>query len=442
MKHLISADQIVRLSTNYVSKFFSQGWGDIELLKKIAKFQASVLDKNQLGDIHSILENTEIKLFKVVEDKNDSSVNIFRGQFVSPLTKLLPHALPLKSEIVNFEVVMPSGDNKPAMCIHLAGTGDHHFWWRKKSMAIPLANEYKIGSILLENPYYGQRKPKNQVRSSVNYVSDIFVMGCALLVESITLFLWCQKNGFGPLGITGISMGGHMATVASSGWNKPLAIVPCLSWTSAAPIYTQGVLYGGVHWKILEDQLLQNPEYQSLIRNDDEFTQLLQKHYKINFKDQQSTYDHVYNKITNVFSSIDLSSSISKKIVPDEVALRKYVEPIQKQILNPSLNNLKRIRELFSIPSNNTLAYMTALMDQATHLAHFNKPHKDSAIIYVVANHDKYINRDYYNVTPKDVWPQTEIRTIDCGHVLGFVMHQKIFRDAIYDAFKMLPSTI
>ena len=85
---------------------------------------------------------------------------------------------------------------------------------------------------------------------------------------------------------------------------------------------------------------------------------------------------------------------------------------------------------------------MTALMDQATHLTHFNKPHKDSAIIYVVANHDKYINRDFYNVTPKDVWPQTEVRTIDCGHVLGCVMHQKIFRNAINDAFKKLPCSV
>jgi hypothetical protein len=35
-----------------------------------------------------------------------------------------------------------------------------------------------------ENPYYGLRKPKDQLRSSLHYVSDLFVMGGCLLLES------------------------------------------------------------------------------------------------------------------------------------------------------------------------------------------------------------------------------------------------------------------
>ena len=47
-------------------------------------------------------------------------------------------------------------------------------------------------------------------RSSLHYVSDLFVMGGALVLESMALLHWCERQGFGPLGMTGISMGGHV----------------------------------------------------------------------------------------------------------------------------------------------------------------------------------------------------------------------------------------
>ena len=36
------------------------------------------------------------------------------------------------------------------------------------------------------------------------------MMGGALVLESLVLFHWCERQGYGPLGITGISMGGHV----------------------------------------------------------------------------------------------------------------------------------------------------------------------------------------------------------------------------------------
>lgn len=48
-------------------------------------------------------------------------------------------------------------------------------------------------------------------RSNLNNVSDIFVMGGCLILENLVLFHWCERNGFGPLGISGLSMGGHVS---------------------------------------------------------------------------------------------------------------------------------------------------------------------------------------------------------------------------------------
>ena len=85
------------------------------------------------------------------------------------------------------------------------------FFRRKQFMAKPLLRDHGIASIILENPFYGCRKPKDQHRSSLRNVSDIFIMGGCLILESIALFNWSEKLGFGPIGITGISMGGHVS---------------------------------------------------------------------------------------------------------------------------------------------------------------------------------------------------------------------------------------
>ena len=59
-------------------------------------------------------------------------------------------------------------------------------------------------------------------------------------------------------------------------------------------------------------------------------------------------------------------------------------------------------------------------------------------MIYVSAVHDRYIPRKCYNLTPKDVWDQAEIRNIDSGHVLAVIQHQQEFRDGIKDSFQMI----
>ena len=37
-------------------------------------------------------------------------------------------------------------------------------------------------------------------------------------------------------------MGGHMASLGATVWDKPIGLVPCLSWTSASLTFTKGWL--------------------------------------------------------------------------------------------------------------------------------------------------------------------------------------------------------
>lgn len=97
--------------------------------------------------------------------------------------------MPEETRTAHFQVVLPrkwqSQKVKP-ICLHLAGTGDHvsddenvvilanivdihvffsfKFYWRRRNLiARPLLKEAGIGAILLENPFYGLRKPKDQM---------------------------------------------------------------------------------------------------------------------------------------------------------------------------------------------------------------------------------------------------------------------------------------
>jgi hypothetical protein len=78
----------------------------------------------------------------------------------------------------------------------------------------PLIKQYRIASILIENPYYGLRKPPHQSRSSLSYVTDLYLMGKALILDTLVLLHWCQKMKLTPAILHGYSLGGHMASLA------------------------------------------------------------------------------------------------------------------------------------------------------------------------------------------------------------------------------------
>jgi hypothetical protein len=55
-----------------------------------------------------------------------------------------------------------------------------------------------------------------------------------------------------------------MACLSSTVWPKPIALVPCLSWTTASNVYTRGILSKSIPWKLLEQQYFADKQYQKL----------------------------------------------------------------------------------------------------------------------------------------------------------------------------------
>lgn len=78
---------------------------------------------------------------------------------------------------------------------------------------------------------------------------------------------------------------------------------------------------------------------------------------------------------------------------------------------------------------------MRSIMDECTHLKNFSVPYDTSLVIAICAKRDAYVpTRGCSHL--KDIWPGAEVRYVDCGHVGAYLLHQKIFRQAIIEAFE------
>ncbi|KAA3680050.1 uncharacterized protein DEA37_0008719 [Paragonimus westermani] len=139
-------------------KFFTKGWGKPStLLKLIENFKSvSMLKKFEQfagGDFPIVVDmRTEHKNTVLVE-----------GSFVSPFERALTNVMDAENSIARFQLVLPkewSTKYKP-ICIHLAGTGDHTYSRRRFFLANRLLSD-GIGSLIVMNPFYWKRKPKDQ----------------------------------------------------------------------------------------------------------------------------------------------------------------------------------------------------------------------------------------------------------------------------------------
>ena len=412
--------------------------------------------------------------------------------------------------------------------------------------------EAGLGAIILENPFYGMRKPADQRASSLHNVSDILVMGGCLMLESLVLFNWCERMGLGPLGITGLSMGGHMASLAATNYPKPLVVVPCLSWSTASSVFTEGVMSHSINWDILETQYFADGQYREKLSKmvtviDDSFIagkhfiqnfnqsmkelradikdtkQLTQEPEKINLSVIKETNpEHTKKKFLEIngkSNKLKLSDQLLNKLLSGQrieltaseinelnqkikAALKRLKDEknlgenksqvIEEQakltvtggkttliaidttmqsdtsatdsttvissaynlsktklmsFLSPEEESKNKIivsspekRPKIDITKTNwwekeSLQFMRGVMDECTHLKNFSLPLDTSLIIAVCAKDDAYVPREGCT-SLEDIWPGAEVRYLDAGHVSAYVLHQKLFRSSIIEAFE------
>ncbi|KNC52046.1 uncharacterized protein AMSG_00873 [Thecamonas trahens ATCC 50062] len=151
----------------------------------------------------------------------------------------------------------PARPDLRPLCILLAPTGDHGYTRRRVLHAQPLA-KMGIATLVLETPFYGERKPEGQFRSSLHHVSDLFAMGGGLVSESLSLMhTFAAEQRFNLFGVSGASLGGQMACHVAGVSRMPVALVPSITPHSAAGVFTEGVLSSWCAWEALDAQLPQ-----------------------------------------------------------------------------------------------------------------------------------------------------------------------------------------
>jgi len=437
-----------------LTNFFTKGWGKPEDLKSIFELRRKLAKRSE-----ALTYVNKSHPITITKDEKWSDHRRIEGHFKSPFADYLPHLLPPESQTAYFQAILPlkeanQGRLKP-ICIQYAGTGDHFFWRRRRLMALPLLKERGVSSIILENPFYGLRKPKEQFRSSLQQVSDLFVMGAALILESLVIMNFCEREGFSPIIAHGISMGGHMASLGATVWDKPIGLVPCLSWTSASLTFTKGALTGAINWDLLEKQYCQHDAYKEVVvkmiefeesahQAGVDFAQHMDRLAQLEeLKQSAARWDHLKTKLN---SESDIKSHLNQFDVPNNLAgsfsmgnqtlspesspnkqkSNKFVEMIPKILRNDAKGAGDSLHR-------EAVYFMRGIMDECTHLRNYDVPFDPSLIHIVVAENDGYYPREGMAALP-DLWPGAKVQYIQGkGHVSSYLTRQNVFRKAIYD---------
>ena len=109
-----------------------------------------------------------------------------------------------------------------------------------------------VGAIVLENAFYGSRRPPTQFGPALRSISDLHLMGAATFQEGRALLRWIRDTLAVPLaGVTGFSMGGQMAAMVGASMPFPVAIVPVAATCSPDSALREGVLRHVAHWAAL-----------------------------------------------------------------------------------------------------------------------------------------------------------------------------------------------
>ena len=112
-----------------------------------------------------------------------------------------------------------------------------------------------IGALILQNPFYGERRPADQRGTKLNRVTDQFLMNIATIEEARSLLRWLREDGYQHVGVTGYSMGGYMAALTAQLVDFPIAAIPCAAGNTVIDPVVFSPLSRMYDWEQLEREL-------------------------------------------------------------------------------------------------------------------------------------------------------------------------------------------
>ncbi|QSQ22342.1 alpha/beta hydrolase family protein [Pyxidicoccus parkwayensis] len=204
------------------ARLFTDGWGDEALLEKVTEGTSFFPVPARVSPTWG-------------EPRAHKGVWLRDGTFTSPLPHLTP---PVQTAHVRW---LSEGSTRGrSACVVLAASREEGFALRER-LYTPLVHE-GIDLFLLENPYYGVRRPLGQKGGALRTVSDHVLMNLGMVEEARSLLTWLSDEGYERLGIAGYSMGGYMAALTAALFPEPLAVAALAAGASPVPVFTRGLL--------------------------------------------------------------------------------------------------------------------------------------------------------------------------------------------------------
>lgn len=200
---------------------FRDGWGDGDLL--------GALD---LAGLAAPPSPAEVAWGAA---RREGGLLVQDGRFESPERRLPPAVRGARVRRLR-----PAAGGPRGTVLLLAASGDQGYAARTL-LARPLVAR-GLTALLLENPYYGSRRPPGQRGFAVRTVADFALMAFAAVTEAKALLAAARAEGAGPVGVAGYSMGGNLAAVVAAALPFEVAAVPMAPSATPAPVFTEGVL--------------------------------------------------------------------------------------------------------------------------------------------------------------------------------------------------------
>jgi hypothetical protein len=198
-------------------RFFASGWGDLGLLD---------------GEPVAVAPPDPVAVELGPAERRDGMV-VRTGSFDSPERRLPA------GRTGRVLLLEPPGRAGGAFVL-MASSGDQGFAARE-AFAAPLVRG-GLAALLLENPYYGSRRPIGQPGTAVRTVSDLALMAIAAVREGRALLSWLRGRGHARVGVAGFSMGGQMAAMIAASAPFPLAVAALSPSVTPASVFVQGYL--------------------------------------------------------------------------------------------------------------------------------------------------------------------------------------------------------
>ncbi|MFO0585005.1 MAG: alpha/beta hydrolase family protein [Anaeromyxobacter sp.] len=212
-------------------RFFADGWGDVAVYERLGP---RVLAARKIAPARVKLGRAAPSLGGLLQE----------GTFTSP-----ERGLPKGSRTARVRLLLPRGRVR-GVALYLAASGDQGFSVRLR-FAAPLL-ERGLGALVLENAFYGSRRPAAQHAHAVRSVRELGLMAAATLQEGRALMRWLREvQGIERVGVTGYSMGGQLAAMVGAATPFPVAIVPVAASFSPDSVLREGVLRNVPDWTAL-----------------------------------------------------------------------------------------------------------------------------------------------------------------------------------------------